>query len=104
METLGPTRPGVLGWSVPGRVVVFTLSAMSIWCLLAEFYGLCSMRLFTLWALIPATVLLIAMAVLDGFRGDGRLFRAVLIGSIGGFIAACAYDTFRIPFGVAAMD
>jgi hypothetical protein len=34
-----PRLPEVLRWSVPGRAVVFVLSAMSIWCLLAEFYG-----------------------------------------------------------------
>jgi hypothetical protein len=36
-------------WTVPGRLIVFTLAATSIWCLLAEFYGLCSMRTFTLF-------------------------------------------------------
>lgn len=77
---------------------------MSIWCLLAEFYGLCSMRTFTLYVLIPATLLLIAMAALDRIRGDGRLCRAVAIGAVGGLIAACAYDLFRIPFVVAAID
>jgi hypothetical protein len=44
------------------------------------------------------------MAILDLFRGDRRLWRAVVIGSIGGFLAAVAYDTFRIPFVVAAVD
>jgi hypothetical protein len=88
----------MLRWSLPDRVVVFTLSAMSIWCLLAEFYGLCSMRTFTLAILIPATVALIAMAVFDRLRDDRRLWQAVIIGSIAGFLAACAYDVFRVPF------
>src|SRR5438552_1784275 len=57
--------PAVLRWTPAGRFIVFFLSATSIWCLLAEFYGLCSMQTFTLWILIPATFLLIAMALLD---------------------------------------
>src|SRR6476619_1778184 len=91
------TLPPVLQWTLPGRALVFFLSGTSIWCLLAEFYGLCSMRTFTLWILIPSTFLLIAMAILDLARGDRRLFRAVCIGAIGGFLAAVAYDVFRIP-------
>src|SRR5947207_540699 len=96
--------PPVLQWTPAGRAVVFFLSATSIWCLLAEFYGLCSMRSFTLWILIPATILLIAMAVFDLLKGDRRLWRAVLVGSIGGLLAAFAYDLFRLPFVIAAVD
>src|SRR5437763_2970873 len=99
-----PHLPPVLQWTPAGRAIVFFLSATSIWCLLAEFYGLCSMRAFTLWILIPATILLIAMALLDLAKGDRRLWRAVLIGSIGGLLAAFAYDLFRLPFVVAAID
>ena len=96
--------PPIMSWSWQGRLLVFFLSATSIWCLLAEFYGLCSMQTFTLYVLIPATVALIAVAVADAARGDGRLWRAVVIGVIGGFIAAVAYDLFRLPFVVAAAD
>lgn len=85
-------------------MVVFLLSATSIWCLLAEFYGLCSMRTFTIWILIPATVLLVVMAVVDRLGGDRRLWRAVWIGAVGGLLAAVVYDLFRIPFVVAAAD
>jgi hypothetical protein len=73
---------------------------MSIWCLLSEFYGLCSMRTFVFFVLIPAMILLTAMALLDRAKGDRRLWRALLIGSIAGFIAACAYDLFRLPWVV----
>jgi hypothetical protein len=90
--------PAILRWTVPGRAVVFVLAAASIWCLLADFYHLCSMRAFTFAVLIPATLVLIAMAIIDRTRGDGRLWRAVLIGSIGGFVAACSYDIFRLPW------
>jgi hypothetical protein len=88
----------MLRWTWQGRLVVFVLSAMSIWCLLAEFYGLCSMRLFTFAILVPATALLVAMAVLDRAMGDGRLFKAVIIGAFAGVAAAVAYDVFRLPF------
>ena len=96
--------PPVLQWTPSGRAIVFVLSAASIWCLLAEFYHLCSMRTFTLWILIPSTILLIVMAVLDYLRGNRVLFRAVLIGAIGGCLAAVAYDIFRMPFVIAAAD
>src|SRR3954471_20956287 len=99
-----PHLPPVLQWTPAGRAVVFFLSATSIWCLLAEFYGLCSMRTFTFFVLIPATILLIAIALLDRQKGDRRLWNACLIGAIGGFLAAVAYDTFRIPFVIAAAD
>jgi hypothetical protein len=93
-----------LGWTLPARAIVFFLAASSIWCLLAEFYGLCSMRLFTFWILIPATAALVVLAVVDRMRGDGFLWRGVMIGAVAGFLAACAYDIFRIPFVVAAVD
>ncbi len=93
-----------LSWSLPARAVVFMLSATSIWCLLAEFYGLCSMRLFTFAILIPATAALIVLALMDRAKGDGMLWRGVVIGAVAGFVAACAYDVFRIPFVVAAAD
>ena len=90
--------PPVFQWTWPGRTLVFFLAASSIWCLLAEMYGLCGMRTFTFAILIPATVLLIVIAFADRARGDGRLWRAVLIGAAGGFLAACAYDLFRLPW------
>ncbi|MEX2139151.1 MAG: hypothetical protein WD894_07820 [Pirellulales bacterium] len=96
--------PQVFRWSLPGRVLVFVLAATSIWCLLSEFYGLCSMRLFTFAILLPATLALVAVAIADRQRGDRRLWRAVCVGAIAGFVAACAYDVFRIPFVVAAVD
>lgn len=86
------------GWSPAGRAIVFALAATSIWCLLAEFYGLCSMRTFTLFISLPATAMLAALTAWDGWRGDGRLVRGVAIGAAGGLIAALAYDAFRLPF------
>ncbi|HMB95579.1 MAG TPA: DUF6789 family protein, partial [Tepidisphaeraceae bacterium] len=96
--------PPIFRWSLPGRFVVFVLAASSIWCLLSEFYGFCDMRTFTFFILIPATIALIAIALVDRARGDGQLWRAVLVGAIGGFVAACAYDIFRLPWVIGAID
>ena len=94
--------PSLFQWTLPGRALVFILSASSIWCLLSEFYGLCRMRTFTFAILIPATSLLVMIAVLDRARGDGRLWRAVIVGSVCGLVAAFAYDLFRVPWVIGA--
>ena len=85
-------------WSTPGRLVVFALAATSIWCLLAEFYGLGTMRAVTCFVSIPSLVVLAALAAIARVQGDGRLWRAVAIGSGAGLVAAAAYDVFRLPF------
>lgn len=85
-------------WTPCWRWAVFILSATSIWCLLAEFCGICSMRTFTLFVSAPALMLLGALAIADRFRGDHKLWRAVLIGAAAGLLAAVAYDAFRLPF------
>jgi hypothetical protein len=90
--------PAVVQWTGSGRALVFALAATSIWCLLAEMYGWCDMRTFTFFILIPATVVLYALGILDRLRGDRRLWRAVVMGTIGGLLAAVAYDIFRLPF------
>jgi len=87
-----------LRWTLAGRVLVFVPAAMSIWCLLAEMYGLCDMRTFALFILLPATLMLYGLAVLDRWRGDRRLWRAVIIGTLAGLVGAVAYDVFRLPF------
>jgi hypothetical protein len=56
------------------------------------------MRLFTWFILLPAMVVLLAFAEFDRRRGDGRLWRAVVVGLAGGLLAAFAYDVFRLPF------
>lgn len=85
-------------WTARGRLLVFTLAASSIACLLADFYRICPMHLFTPFIFLPAFAALIALAILDRRRGDGRLWRAVSIGLVGGLLAAIAYDVFRLPF------
>jgi hypothetical protein len=98
------TSPAFLSWTLPARIVVFVLAATSIWCLLSEFYGLCTMQWFTFAILIPANAALVVLAMADRVRGPGLLWRGVVIGAAAGFIAAGAYDVFRIPFVVAAID
>src|SRR3954453_8694026 len=90
--------PALLQWTAPGRLLIFVLAATSIWCLLAEMYHLVEMRTFFYAVLLPATALLYGIAALDYAHGDARLCRAVVIGTVGGLIAAVAYDIFRLPF------
>ena len=87
-ELLGHARP----------VDCFLLAASSIACLLADFYRLCPMRLFTPFIFLPTLVLLLAFAILDRLRGNRKLWRAVRIGLVAGLLAAVAYDVFRIRF------
>jgi hypothetical protein len=56
------------------------------------------MRTFFYAVLTPATAALYGLALLDRRRGDGRLWRAVTIGSLAGVAGAVAYDLFRLPF------
>jgi hypothetical protein len=85
-------------WTPPVRALIFTLAASSIWCLLAEFYGLCSMRTFTFFVSIPALTILTVLALVDRVRGDRKTWNAILVGTLAGLAAAVAYDLFRIPF------
>src|SRR4051794_24096354 len=63
VSALEPTRTSF--WTPAWRAVIFILAAASIWCLLAEMYGLCSMQAFTLRILLPATIALVALAFWD---------------------------------------
>jgi len=85
-------------WNARGRWLVFLLSASSIACLLFDFYGLCPMRIFTPFILLPAMLALLFVALHDRQGGDGRLFKAILVGLTAGLVAAAAYDVFRLPF------
>lgn len=85
-------------WNRWWRAVVFGLSATSIWCLLADFYRPGLMRPIALFVMLPALALTLVLVGVDRWRGDGRLARAVLIGAVGGLLAAVAYDVFRLPF------
>jgi len=85
-------------WTPAWRAFVFILAASSIWCLLADFYGILSMRMFTFCISIPALLVLSGMCAVDQVVGDRRLIRGVVIGCIAGLVAALAYDAFRLPF------
>jgi hypothetical protein len=91
-------RTDRIGWTSGGRWLVFLLAASSIACLLADFYGLCPMRIFTPFIFMPAMIALLVFAVLDRSKGEGLLWRAVWVGLVGGLLAAVAYDVFRLPF------
>jgi hypothetical protein len=56
------------------------------------------MRSAVFFMFLPATICLGLVAGWDHFRGNGRLWRMVLIGCISGLIAAVVYDIFRVPF------
>lgn len=88
----------LISWTPLGRTLVFALSAMSIVCLLVEFYQLCPMRQFTIWVFFPSCAALLALAILSRVKGDGQLWRAVMVGLFAGLLAAVAYDIFRLPF------
>lgn len=60
------------------------------------------MRAFTFVVLLPSTIALIVIAGIDRLKGDTELWRAVLIGAASGFVAACGYDVFRLPFVFAS--
>jgi len=85
-------------WDTRGRWVVFLLAASSIACLLADFYRLCPMKIFTPFIFLPALLALVVFAALDRCKGDGQLWRAVWVGFAAGLLAAVAYDVFRLPF------
>jgi hypothetical protein len=91
-------NPGRDFWSPACRLAVFALASTSILSLLAEFYGVCSMRMFTGFVSLPALLALLAWSLLDRGIGSQRLWRGILVGSIAGVVAAFAYDTFRLPF------
>jgi hypothetical protein len=65
---------------------------------LVDFYSIVSMRAFTLYVFVPSCIVLIALAASDRFVGTRKLLRNVIIGAVAGFVAAVAYDVFRLPF------
>jgi hypothetical protein len=96
LEYAPPTRARARGYLE--RALLFALAATSIWSLLVEFYAITSMRAFVLWVFLPATVAMIVWALWDRFAGRGYVWRVVWVGALAGFVAACAYDVFRVPF------
>src|SRR5450755_4093502 len=78
---------------LPLRFFVWVLAFLSFACLLGQFYGLWSMRIFGCTVLPPATATLAWLA----WRGEPA--RAWIVqGALGGLVAAVAYDLYRLPF------
>lgn len=82
------------------RLLVFSLASLSFACLLGHFYGLWPMRFFACAILPPATLVLAALAWRH--RGQPRGMRSphtwIVEGTLGGLVAAVAYDLYRLPF------
>ena len=96
MRTQALQFNGILG----NRVVVFTLAWLSFGCLLGQFYGLWTMHLFGCWVLPPATVLLVLAAYSHRDQADRPRspWTWIVQGTLGGIVAAVAYDLYRLPF------
>jgi hypothetical protein len=56
------------------------------------------MAVFVRFIFVPAMIALFTLALVDRRYADGKLWRGIFIGVIGGLIAAVAYDLFRLPF------
>lgn len=85
------------------RAAVFFLASLSFACLLGTFYGLWSMRAFACTVLPPAALLLGLMAW-RARRRDGAAagpYVWVVEGTLGGLVAAVAYDLYRLPYVLA---
>lgn len=89
--------------AVVWRPVVFGLAFLSFACLLGTFYGFWSMHLFACWVLLPATALLMLIAFVTRGqpRGIERPHTWIVEGTLGGLVAALAYDLYRLPFVLA---
>jgi len=79
------------------RAIVFALASMSFACLLGHFYGFWTMHAFGCWVLPPATVLLAWIAY--ALPGPPRTW--IVQGTLGGLVAAVAYDLYRLPYVLA---
>ena len=82
------------------RALVYGLAWLSFACLLGQFYGLWSMRVFGCWVLPPATAMLacIAFSKRQQPRTAQNPHTWIVQGAIGGIVAAFAYDLYRLPF------
>ena len=85
------------------RAVVFMLAFLSFACLLGTFYGFWSMHIFACWVLPPAGALLVLIALLTRRqpRGFQRPYTWIVQGTLGGIVAAIAYDLYRLPYVLA---
>ena len=77
------------------RLLIFSLASLSFACLLGEMYGLWSMRWFGCFVLVPATGVLVWIAL--RYRRELPA-RWIVEGALAGILAALAYDLYRLPF------
>ncbi|MEQ1862089.1 MAG: hypothetical protein ABMA13_19400 [Chthoniobacteraceae bacterium] len=84
---------------MPLRALVFALAFLSFACLLGQFFGFWSMRVFGCWVLPPATALL-AFIAWRARRESGinSAHTWIVQGALGGVVAAAVYDLYRLPF------
>ena len=82
------------------RPLVFLLAFLSFACLLGQFFDFWSMHLFGCWVLPPSTLLLagIAWSRRREQSGSGNPHTWIVQGTVGGILAAAAYDLYRLPF------
>ncbi len=80
------------------RFLAFAAALTSILCLLIELYGGPRMSVTVPALLLPGTAVVLVLAR----RGSTALRSDIRAGTWSGFLAACAYDVFRIPFVVFA--
>jgi hypothetical protein len=85
------------------EVVQFLLAAVSIICLLLDFYDVISMRNSVYYGLLPASLVLIIWLLLAVRRQDRESTMVIGYGAFFGFVAAIAYDIYRIPFALQGM-
>jgi hypothetical protein len=79
------------------RILIFVLASLSFASLLGQFYGLWTMHFFGPWILLPSLCVLAVIAYAAG--GLPRIW--IVQGTIGGILAAIAYDLYRLPYVLA---
>jgi len=77
------------------RLLVFSLAWTSFACLIGTFYGWWNMKPFACYVYLPAIVLLVRLA---WKHRSGLAGQWIIVGALGGIVAAVAYDLFRLPF------
>ena len=82
------------------RIIVFLLVSLSFACLIGQFYNVWSMQQFAIWLFPPAIILLIIIAwqYRHQPRGITSPTTWIIEGTLGGIIAAIAYDLYRLYF------
>ncbi|MBI3653404.1 MAG: hypothetical protein HY231_20430 [Acidobacteria bacterium] len=83
------------------RVLSLLLCLPSGASLLAKVYGLAPMHLTVLFITLPCGAILLGIWVWTRKADDDEFATALLLGSLGGFLATISYDVARLPFALA---